>query len=235
MTALRTLSAMAALVVAGCASGTGPVGAYYGAAPIGASAQLARPVPAGQALVRLPEEAGSVLTVVERRSGEVVAQEIALAADAAALGENKIRVTVGYLNDGGPVLGPRIAPALASDVQKEIAAEFPDVTMRIAETPARNAYGPFGYAAGMRGRYACIYAWQFVPKVGEGSGPLPSVLAADRSAALRIRLCRTSVPKERLVEIVARMNMAMPARGMVIQPVAVPAGGDALDSVYPAY
>lgn len=233
MTRAFALTAMAALL-AGCAATSSPV-AYYGAPPAGAAAQLARPVSTGQALVRLPEGAGSVLSVVERRSGDVLAQEIALKADASALGENMVRVAIGRLNEGDPVLAPKVAPALAADIELEMAAAFPGMRMRIAETIARNAYGPFGYATGTHGRYACIYAWQFIPMVGEGSGPLRRVLDAPRSAALRIRLCRAGVSKEDLIEMVEATSMIIPARGEVVYPAALPAGGDALDSVYPVY
>ncbi|MGH6924566.1 MAG: cellulose biosynthesis protein BcsN [Propylenella sp.] len=233
--ALRMLAAGAALLAAGCSASTGPV-AYYGAgSPSGGPAQLARPASAGAALVRLPEEAGPTLTVVERRSEEMMAQEIALKADAAAIGENKVRVTVGRLNDGDSVFSPKVAPPRSSDISAEMATEFPDVTMRISETVARNGYGPFGYATGARGRHTCLYAWQFIQRIGEGSGPLPSVFATPRSAALRIRLCRANTPKERLVEVVEQMAMAMPARGGAVYPAVVPAGSDALDAVYPAY
>lgn len=235
MTRAFALAAMAALL-AGCTatSGSGPV-AYYGVPPAGPAGQLARPVSTGQALVRLPASAGTVLTVVERRSGEVVAQEITLKADASALGENMVRVAIGRLNDGDPVLAPKVAPARASDIELEMAEAFPRVTMRIAETVSRNAYGPFGYATGTYGRHTCLYAWQFIPKIGEGSGPLPGVLAVPRSAALRVRLCRARVPAEDLIAAVEAMSMIVPARGEVYYPVTAPAGADALDSVYPVY
>jgi hypothetical protein len=143
MTRAFALAAMAALLAAGCTatSGSGPV-AYYGASPAGPAGQLAHSVSTGQGLVRLPESAGSVLTVVERRSGEVVAQEITLKADASTLGENMVRIAIGRLNDGGPVLAPKVAPARASDIELEMAEAFPGVTMRIAETVSRNAVTP---------------------------------------------------------------------------------------------
>lgn len=241
MTNRAALSVLGALLgLAGCMAGPGPLSSYYGpnhsgAGSLGASAQLARAVSVGQALVRLPDEAGAVLTVVERRSDDMIVQEIAFKADASALGENEIRIAIGHLNDGDSVLGPAVAPARSSDIAAEMRSEFSGWAMRVSQEVARNAYGPFGYAAGTKGRIACLYAWQFIPNLGEGSGPLPSVFAVSRSAALRIRLCRADVPWESLRTIMEGMSMVVPPRAAIIYPVQAPAGADALGSIYPTY
>lgn len=238
-----TIVALLALALTGCmTSGSGYYSTGYadspypGRAAAGATAQLARPVSAAQALVILPDQAGNVLTVVERRSDEVVAQEIAYEADASALGENRIRIAMGRLNGGDPVLAPVIAPARASEINAEIRAEFPGMDMRVSEVVARNPYGTFGYASGTKGRYGCIYAWQFITGLGEPSNMMGGMFTVSHSAALRIRLCRADVPVERLLKYVEVMRMTVPTRGAAISyPVDMPVGDDALGAVYPTY
>lgn len=235
MTMKRVLVGLLTLAGAGCAAdsrdsiGLGPYASYD------SGAQLAREVPTSASLVRLPDSAGEVLTIIERRSDGVVAQEIALQNDVAALGENKIRVSIGPMNSGDGVLAPVIKPASSQEIAADIAAEFPKMTMRISETVARNGYGPFGYASGSAGGRACLYAWQFVPKVGAAGGGLPGFLAESQSVALRIRLCRTKTPPEDLVAAVEALSMVVAPGQTAYGPITMPAGGDALDSVYPVY
>ena len=168
----------------------------------------------------------------------MISQEITLAAYASSQGENTIRVAIGRLNGGDPVLAPRIGPALSSDVSAEMAKAFPDLAMRVSETMGRNSYGPFGYATGMRGKRNCLYAWQFVPELSDGRVVMPGLLEAHVSAALRVRLCKLRTPPEELVEYVAALTLALPPAGYNSGQTAIlsmPAGGDALDAVAPGY
>jgi hypothetical protein len=235
MIALRAIIVFAAL-----AGTTGVVHAQrtgvYGWA--GGSSQLARGAPAGQTIARIASEAGEVIDVIDRRSDRVISQEITLRADASGQGENRIRVAIGPLNGGDEVLGPRIGPPLSSDISAELAREFPGVTMKVSEVMARNGYGPFGYATGVKGNRACLYAWQFIPKLGEGRSEMAFFKAAV-SAALRIRLCRNRLAPEKLLEYASALVLAAPAATSYSYgeagPPSFPAGGDALDAVLPGY
>jgi hypothetical protein len=227
--------ACAALLCAACSASDGRVDSY---GQFSQPSQLAQDASAGQAVARIAHDAGQVLNVVERRADGVISQEITLAAYASSQGENKIRVAIGPLNGGDPVLAPRIGPALSSDVTAEIAKEFSGIAMRVSETMGRNSYGPFGYATGMKGNRNCLYAWQFVPELSDGEVVMLGFFEAHVSAALRVRVCKLRTPPEELVEYVAALMLALPPAqydhgGAAMMPVT--AGGDALDAVMPGY
>ena len=119
---MRALAVFAALLCAACsASSRRGIESY---AQFSQPSQLAQNVSAGQAVARIGSEAGPVNNVTERRADGVISQEITLAAYSSSQGENKIRVAIGRLNGGDPVLAPRIGPALSTDVSAEMAKEF---------------------------------------------------------------------------------------------------------------
>jgi hypothetical protein len=230
----RAIALIATLGCAACSASDGRVESY---GQFSQPSQLAQDASAGRAVARIAHEAGQVLNVVERRADGVISQEITLAAYASSQGENKIRVAIGPLNGGDPVLAPRIGPALSTDVTAEIAKEFSGIAMRVSETMGRNSYGPFGYATGRRGNRNCLYAWQFVPELSDGEVVMPGFFEAHVSAALRVRLCKLRTPPEELVEYMQALALALPPAGYDSGQTAIVTmpGGDALDAVMPRY
>jgi hypothetical protein len=231
----RAFAALAGVACAACAANPAAIDSY---ARFSRPAQLAENAASGQAVAGIASGAGRVINVVERRADGVISQEITLAAYASSQGENRIRVAIGPLNGGDPVLAPRIGPAISSDVTAEMVREFPGMTMRVSEAMGRNGYGAFGYATGQNGNRTCLYAWQFVPELSDGRVAMPGLLDAKVSAALRVRVCKLRTPTEELVAYVEAMTLAVPpahydsGQTTIMAP---PSGGDALDMVAPGY
>ena len=175
----------------------------------GVSAQLAQSVSASQALASLPSEAGHVVAVIERRTEDIVAQEIVLKEEPPFTGENKIAVAIGRLRGRRSGAFAELVPPPSSD----IAAEMGEGAARHADANfpadmAQNGYGPFGYAAGKANGKSCVYAWQFVPGRGGFSAG-----SENSPFWTRVRLCRQRATTAALVETVSglRISAAMPA------------------------
>jgi hypothetical protein len=150
-----------------------------------------RDMPSQGPMIALPPQAGHVVGVVESRDGSKITQTIALAADPSTAGQNQLVVVT---KPGA------IAPRISSDaIAAEMAKSLPGVTMSIANTLNRNAFGPFGYALGRTGDQTCLYAWQ---SVGSSDAAAVSIFsAARRTLSLRLRLCRSRVSPSALVAV----------------------------------
>lgn len=226
----RTLAALLGVALTGVAlSGCSAVGVYDDAPAAGGvfnpgeysslTARGARQSRGAAPIAALPAAAGRVVDVREKRFGNGVRQEIALAADSSVRGENLILVSY---RDGphSPMGQPEIT--LPKDFETDIAAEieqyFSGQSLRIEDVVLRNAYGPYGLASGRLGAANCVYLWQSV-------GDLKQYIRTARvspyhiETTVRVRLCRGGVSVAQLAQWAANY---------VVDPYGVSAPGSSL-------
>jgi hypothetical protein len=207
----RTLAALLGVALTGIGlSGCSAVGLYDDGPAAGGvfnpgeysslTARSSRQSRGDAPIAALPTAAGRVVDVREKRFGNGLRQEIALAADSAVRGENLILVSY---RDGphSPKGQPEIE--LPKDFETEIAAEiearFSGQSLRIEDVVLRNAYGPYGLASGRLGSANCVYLWQSI-------GDLKQYIRTARvspyhiETTVRVRLCRGGVSVAQLAQ-----------------------------------
>ncbi|MBS7538381.1 cellulose biosynthesis protein BcsN [Ancylobacter lacus] len=163
-------------------------------------------VPTGEALV-LPEPGGPrVITVLETRYLNALEQEIILATNSVAPGQNAFHVTF-----FGPVDGRTGRENILSydrldedELDRQMEQALPNVYMRRSNYFVQNRYGPFGYAIGRGGSNdMCIYAWQRI----QSQVPV-NVLGRDRGVlSLRYRFCQTGATEQTLLRGMYRYSI----------------------------
>ncbi|MFN4010869.1 MAG: cellulose biosynthesis protein BcsN [Pannonibacter sp.] len=188
---------LAMLGAAGCTQVPSTVTAYHDAALSALTDVAPRDVGTAMALARLPEAAGQVIAVTQSRSGGIERQRITLAGDASTLGENAIEIRL--------VPGKSQPAPSAATLQQEMAAAFPGRTLRLSTRLPVNAYGPFGIASDNSG---CNYLWQDLQRSsGEASFFQPR---KDGLAEIRVRLCRSGLTETVAVDLMQRLQLAVP-------------------------
>ena len=195
--ALRFALSLAVLGSAGCAQVPTAVTAYHDAALSALTDTAPRDVGTAMALARLPEAAGQVITVTQSRSGGIERQRITLAGDAGSQGENAIEIRL--------VPGKSQPAPSAATLQQEMAAAFPGRTLRLSTRLPVNAYGPFGIASDNSG---CNYLWQDVQRSSGEASFFQS--RKDGLAEIRVRLCRSGLTETVAVDLMQRLQLAVP-------------------------
>ncbi|NBN64941.1 cellulose biosynthesis protein BcsN [Pannonibacter tanglangensis] len=188
---------LAALAAAGCSQVPPAVTAYHDAALSVLTDSAPREVGAAMALARLPEAAGQVIRVTQSRSGGVERQRITLAGDPATSGENAIEIRLTRRGTGP-------APS-AAVIRSEMATAFPGRSLGLSNRLPVNAYGPFGVASDGRG---CAYLWQDVQRATGDSGLFRA--RSHDMAEIRVRLCRAGLTETAAVDLMQRLQLAIP-------------------------
>ena len=177
-----------------------------------------------QRWAELPSDAGRVLDVIETRRPDTLTQRIVLAGTGGFTNENMIRLERG----GADGTAPRLLRAPRLD---EIVAELSayDLSRRfsIADEPASNAYGPFGYAYAKSGAGTCVYAWQWLD-LRNVEGASSGIGLRKQPMSIRVHLCQDR-PLGAIVAEVRNLRL-YPASGgpAVLASGRSAAGGDAL-------
>ena len=171
------LGALAASV-AGCGTNIGGV----------RTATLGNKVPVTEAFITPPPGGPEVVTVLEDRFSNGIAQDIILENNSSVQGQNVLYVKAfGPMGrEGGRRELERDIPDRAT-IRHEMAERFPGIAMEISGLYVQNRYGPFSYAlGGTRGGTTCLYAWQRIANEGK--------IFRLKSGAItwRLRLCDPS-------------------------------------------
>ena len=195
--ALRFALLIAVLGSAGCAQVPTAVTAYHDAALSALTDTAPREVGTAMALARLPEAAGQVIAVTQSRSGGIERQRITLAGDAGTIGENAIEIRL--------VPGKSQPAPSAATLQQEMAAAFPGRTLRLSTRLPVNAYGPFGIASDNSG---CNYLWQDVQRSSDEASFFQQ--SKTGLAEIRVRLCRSGLTETVAVDLMQRLQLAVP-------------------------
>lgn len=176
----------------------------------------------------LPPEAGRLVQVRARRYANGLRQEIVHAADAAARGENLVEVTMRHEPEGERYENLVTLPgATDADIRAELDQRFPGVKMEIQSYVLRNAYGPYGLAAGRQaGGANCVYLWQTIDDLAE---PMRArhITIQPTETALRVRLCKQGASLRQLAQIASVVTID-PSGDPIAMPVgAAPLAGGA--------
>jgi hypothetical protein len=124
-------------------------------------ATLAKEVPVTEAFITPPPGGPAVVSVLETRYANALAQDIVLANSTATAGQNLLVVRAfGPMGaDAGRARLPDDVPDVAT-IRRELRERFPNVHMEVSGLYVQNRYGPFGYATGRARGVNCLYAWQ---------------------------------------------------------------------------
>lgn len=132
----------------------------------GGMKQSAAPAVVGRekALAFPPPGAAGIISVIERKYANAVAQDIILETATSMPGENYLKVQFFGPAASDFAGAERLSragfnPAL---IARDLRSEFPGIRMAMAGTYQQNGYGPFAYAYGVDERRgeSCLYAWQ---------------------------------------------------------------------------
>jgi len=205
--------------------------------PVGAIANSGDRLPHSVAIALVPQGAGSIAYVRERRYENGLEQHIVLEGGS---GENRIDISVeaeSGTKSNYPV--PLYKPS-ESGVRSEIVNRIPGVRMQISPAPMNNAYGPFGIAVGaMANGTRCVYAWQWIENVRsekqQQGGFFKRIGMSSASsgspASIRLRLCRANATADELASYMEALELGTPMsleRVWSGGPVSVEAGSGAL-------
>lgn len=169
-------------------------------------------IPPSQAMAAMPQGAGQVVSVIERRRSNAIQHEITLAGAPPNFGENQILVSAFRYVDAAaekplPDAIPDKKPTDA-DIYEEMQERIPGGALPTSNAVPRNGMGAFGYAYGRRNGGNCLYAWQWIePATARPFQPFNNKTAAPVS--VRVRLCRPGMTEEVLVDLV-RQLVVMP-------------------------
>jgi Cellulose biosynthesis protein BcsN len=186
----KTISVVAvAAMMAGCTS-TGGVRQPSGPESVEPEKALVIPPPGGP----------SIVSVVEEKRGNGIAQNISLFTSSSVQGQNFLKAQFLGASGSNPGAGSDSYRMIrAGDIGREMAHSVPGVPMATSATFLQNSYGPFGYASGRsRAGDTCIYAWQ----------QIRSSQAAHTQARnfgmiqIRLRLCDARATERQLLGIV---------------------------------
>ncbi|GAC1328652.1 MAG: hypothetical protein NVSMB26_04170 [Beijerinckiaceae bacterium] len=169
----------------------------------------ATPVESGSAgFLQISPEAGHVLQVRERETGNGFHQDMVLAFAKEGHPENRIEIDVLTRPAQKGVGKPTEA-----GIRSEILSRFPSVPMKVVLQPRRNALGTFGLAIGARGDGArCIYAWQWVDDIrdaaGAGRSSLSRMMGHSTPASIRVSMCRRDATLDTLAMQVESLSLS---------------------------
>ena len=155
-------------------------------------------VPATQAIALPPPGGPAVISVIERRYANAIQQNIVLATEAAAPGENFLRVQM-FGPVGREAGDTRLTdrPIALAGISSEMRQSFPGIAMQRSALYAQNSFGPFGYAFGRHGsRDLCLYAWQRIAGSTQGA-PFANMGAIQT----RLRLCQAGATEQSLLAV----------------------------------
>jgi hypothetical protein len=169
--------------IAGCSSA--PDGLIGDLSPrqLFAPTAIPRPVGPGEALARLPGEAGRMVSVNETRADGEVWQRIVLVGDLSTRGENGIEVHLGRGTEA-------VRRPTDREIHREMLERLPGVAMAPSTSLLRTRQGPLGMAYGRSGRQGCLYAWQYLDGTEDGVRSIWTVTDRPVVASVRVRLCR---------------------------------------------
>ena len=227
-----SVAALALLALGGCSGGFEP----RAAAPVALYADrsvTAVAVPAASAAATLPQTAGRIVQVSERRYKDGLAQEIVLAGERNQRGENRIDISFQLQPESEQLRDNAIKLHRPDEIRiaRELEERFPDVAMATVPVLLQNGYGPYGLAAGLRGNERCIYAWQWIDDAGNVTGrpgnAVSAIFTGPTPVSVRIRLCRSGVSADQLASLVNELVIGGVRRapGAPVSP-----GGDALSA-----
>ncbi len=155
------------------------------------------------AAARLPATAGPVRLVRQTVREDALEQTVLYASPTDIAGENMLTVRAGT---GSGFL----RPPTRAEIQAEMRAALPGISMAIQPVLAENAQGTFGYATGRFGASgACLYGWQLIGPKATGS-PLSLTGNGALRQQIRLRFCQSGATEESLVGLM---------RGLVAKPV----------------
>jgi len=175
---------------------------------------------AASAMMTAPEGLGLIAKVRERHFRNGSRQEIALANDKGAHGENVIEISVQTAPPGDGATGDLlIGKPSERGIHTEILARFPDLRMGVVTRPMRNAYGPFGLAIGKHADGArCVFAWQWIEDIrdsaqGQSSFKRFGALLAGQPvpASIRVRVCRSDRTLDEMASLMEGLRLGDPA------------------------
>jgi hypothetical protein len=109
-------------------------------------------------------------------------------------------------------------------IAAELAAAFPEGSMRVVDDPLYNAYGPFGMAVGLSEGRTCAYGWQWIadqPRLRQPAGS---------AVSWRITYCRkdatpgqlAAIMKQVAVKPIGALQPARPVPARAARAAAVP-------------
>ncbi len=196
-----------AAVLAGCSSiddTTRLAATDTGATTLGVA------LPPGRARAALPPEAGAVVSVVERRTGDgEVKQTITLVGDPGARRDDRIEVTAH--RRGFTATSRRID---AETIEAEMADALPGVDMTVSPRVVTTPTGPVGLATGRTADGSgCLYAWSNAvtearPERSASFLGLQIATTAKTDVSVRVRLCRRGWSPERLATLAEGLRVS---------------------------
>src|SRR5947209_12615980 len=205
---MKRLLPLLALPMAAC-SPSSPDPARFSAldtTPVSTVTAVA-PVPAGSpGLLRISPEAGSILQVRERDTGNGFHQDLVLAWAKEGHPENRIEIDV-ITRPGQKGIGK---PSEAG-IRSEILSRYPGVPMKIVLKPKENGLGTFGLAVGVRNDGArCVFAWQWVDDIRDSGGKsgFSKMMARSTPASVRVAMCRRDMTLDTLATLVESLSLS---------------------------
>jgi hypothetical protein len=242
---MKRLLALLAFPVAACSSSSSEPPTRLSAidtSPVATIASVA-PVESGASgLLRMSAEAGPILQVRERDTGNGFHQDMVLGWAKEGHAENRVEIDViTKPNEKG------VGKPTQAGIRSEILSRFPGVPMKIVLQPKQNGLGTFGLAVGVRGDGArCIFAWQWVDDLRDAAGSrsgFSKMMAKATPASVRVNMCRRDVTLDALAMQVEGLSVSdgfdldrvIAASSMTrVTPAASGAGGNAMVADLPA-
>jgi len=173
---------------------------------------IAEKRPVQEAFIKLPEDAGQIIDVVQQRYANGVQQMVTYAGDFETRGENAVYIRMvvksGWSKRDGGIL-KTVTPTLAA-VAREMRKSLPGVSMRVSNELHKNAYGPFGYALGRAsGNVACIYGWQHLEgnRVKFSEIPFINATVKKPELSMRMRVCKQGATAGQLVDLMRNLRI----------------------------
>ncbi len=153
-----------------------------------------------KAMIMPAPGSASVLSVIEERFSNAVAQKVVLSTSSSVAGQNYLSIQMfGPMEretQGTRTLNYR--PVAASALLQEARSAVPGVAMKISSLFLRNTYGPFGYAFGQSSEGdSCIYGWQQLRSSEAERSNFRNVGAVQ----VRLRLCETAASEKELLSV----------------------------------
>jgi hypothetical protein len=175
--------------------------------PVSAIAAVSAVEPSSGGLLQISPEAGRILQVRERDTGNGFHQDLVLAWAKEGHPENRIEIDLITKPDQKGVGKPTEA-----GIRSEILSRYPGVPMKIVLKPKQNGLGTFGLAVGVRGDGArCIFAWQWLNDIREAGGSKPGfakLTGHGTPASVRAAMCRRDMTLDALAAIVESLSLA---------------------------
>ncbi|AWK88296.1 cellulose biosynthesis protein BcsN [Azospirillum thermophilum] len=201
---LRLSVLAAALLTAGCAG--------WVRDNLSQSSTPWRRVQADALPVTLPPGGSFPIVAARTRStGQVYRSYIAVLGNPTVLpGENRLSIDVQTLPDslmGALVQPPRIFPVplyTTETLTRTLAAEFPDMTAKVADAARRNRYGDYDFAVAHDEQNSCVLAWQLIT---DHTRTLPTRIEAVR---LEYRVCGTTRDPKALLRPFDSLVLTLP-------------------------